>query len=551
MKTKKNYKLTMLQVVLLIGLVPLLISTAIIFMITNISIKDAMYSDVISKLQTTAITTKMYTLHNGKLDDARAYLDEVNTYGVEMTVINGATRAITTLRNEDGSYNVNTDIDSGILAVLETGKDYSDEDVLIGDKHYCVYYTPMMVEGKYVGAIFAGESVDRINEHCREVSLIIAGVAVLLAVVFVAIILFVARIMCKPLALVAKQLDSMSQGDLTCSDKIPSILRETVTIINAQTLLRTTLLDIVTSLQFSTDKLSETNSEFTEGFGKMSTAVRDVNTAVEEIALGASSQAQDTTDAAAQAAHMDCVSDAIMDDMQNLDKAVNGMNTGISDMSGQVSVLRESIANTAEQSEAVTACALHTNDTVLAIKKVVEAIDDIASQTNILSLNASIEAARAGEAGRGFAVVADSIRSLAQQTADFAKQIAENVTVLIADSNSTVESMKRMTTATETQMQVISITEEKFVSLSEDVNVVSETAKEVSEACKDLHTAIGNISEISQQLSAVSQENAASTQETSATMQDLEGVITRCMADVETLSQLSMELSSISKRFTV
>jgi twitching motility protein PilJ len=79
------------------------------------------------------------------------------------------------------------------------------------------------------------------------------------------------------------------------------------------------------------------------------------------------------------------------------------------------------------------------------IGEIVELINDIAEQTNILSLNAAIQAAMAGEAGRGFAVVADEVQRLAERSAEATKQIADLVKTIQADTNEAVASMEQAT----------------------------------------------------------------------------------------------------------
>lgn len=551
MKRKKNYKLTMLQVVLMIGLIPLFVSVSILFIVTNSSMKSALYEDTLTKLKTAVTTTKMYTMTEGQLNNAREYIDTVNADGIEMTVINGSTRAITTLRNSDGSYNVNTEIDSGILAVLQEGNDYSATDVLIGDKHYCVYFSPIFVNGEYVGAIFAGENIDRINSHCREVSILIAVTSIASLFVFALIIFFVARIICRPMGEVVEALSDMAEGDLSDTKKIKTILRETVMIVSAQVTLRETLLDIYNALCLNSDKLANTHSEFDDNFNKMITSINDVNSAVEDIAQGATSQAHDTEDAATQASYMDGVSNAIMSDMSNLDSAVDEMNTEIDSVASQVEALRTEINNTVQQAGNVSDIAANTNNTVMPTKNVVEAINDIASQTNILSLNASIEAARAGEAGRGFSVVADNIRTLAEQTATFAEQILDGINLLAENSKQTLNSVETINQITEMEISEAGKTSKAFEALKIEVSRVAEISAAAKDVCDRLAVSISTVSEISQQLSASSEENAASTEEASATLQIIDDTIKSYENEISKLVSMSAGIDRIIKKFKV
>jgi twitching motility protein PilJ len=128
------------------------------------------------------------------------------------------------------------------------------------------------------------------------------------------------------------------------------------------------------------------------------------------------------------------------------------------------------------------------------IGEIVELINDIAEQTNILSLNAAIQAAMAGEAGRGFAVVADEVQRLAERSAEATKQIADLVKTIQADTNEAVASMEQATNgvvqatrladaAGQALGEIESVSEQLsslIVSIARDAGRQSQTATEVS-----------------------------------------------------------------------
>ena len=140
------------------------------------------------------------------------------------------------------------------------------------------------------------------------------------------------------------------------------------------------------------------------------------------------------------------------------------------------------------------------------IRTIIGAIEDIASQTNLLSLNASIEAARAGEAGRGFAVVADQIRTLAEESA----QAAGNTRKLIETTVSAVE--KGIDIAGETAKDMKKVMESTNAS-TEKMNMISELLEEEVVHIQQINETVSAISEVVNSNSAASQETVAVSEE--------------------------------------
>jgi len=141
------------------------------------------------------------------------------------------------------------------------------------------------------------------------------------------------------------------------------------------------------------------------------------------------------------------------------------------------------------------------------IADIIGTVDGIAFQTNILALNAAVEAARAGEQGRGFAVVASEVRSLAQRSADAAREIK----TLIGASVERVEAGSRLVVDAGTTMQEI-VTQ---------VQRVSDLIGEITVATSEQTSGIGQVSGAVTQLDQVTQQNAALVEQSAAAAESL------------------------------
>lgn len=158
------------------------------------------------------------------------------------------------------------------------------------------------------------------------------------------------------------------------------------------------------------------------------------------------------------------------------------------------------------------------NDTSKEISNIIAAIEDIASQTNLLSLNASIEAARAGEAGKGFAVVADQIGKLASDSAASAVDTKKLIEHSLQEIDHGNEIMAKATTAIESVIKGIN-------SLAVSTNEISELSDTQADAMKQLEEGIEQISEVIQNNSAAAQQSSATSEELSAQSEALEHLV--------------------------
>lgn len=250
----------------------------------------------------------------------------------------------------------------------------------------------------------------------------------------------------------------------------------------------------------------------------LSTTLGNIHEASNHVSLGASQMAESAQSLAEgatdQAASVQELTATIQDITETVIHSSEKANQSHKDAETFRQVAEESNENIQQLNQAMD----RINETSREIANIISAIEDIASQTNLLSLNASIEAARAGEAGKGFAVVADQIGKLAADSAASAvntKNLIENSLLEIEKGN---EIVSKATVAIDSVIKGIN-------TLAASTNEISELSDSQADAMKQLESGIEQISEVIQNNSAAAQQTSATSEELSAQSEDLEHLV--------------------------
>lgn len=472
---------------------------------------------------------------------------------IELSLFYGDTRLLTTLTDESGKREINTQMSEEVYSHISNGEDYYARDIELFGTSYTGYYVPLYQpdSNEIVGSIFCGRSQKQILSSLRDTVIsMAAAMLAIFAVTFVIVLLLVLRIIktlngtVTNLNQVAKGVLNLDMGSsvLTRADEVGDIARSVQSLIHS-------LREILTNITTSAQTLDEFSNTFSTSFDVIADSINDVNTAVNEIANGATGQAGETVNASEKVTEMG----------QSLDQTAASIET-LNSSSGKMKEYNKTAAKNLEElyqiSEKTKDSVLLvqeqtnlTNQSAQKIREATELITNIAGQTNLLSLNASIEAARAGENGRGFAVVADEIRQLSEQSRQSAEKIVEIINSLLENSNTSVHTMNDVAGNIQMQNEKLLETGRMFKSLNGEINDVTNAIEHISEQTASLDEHKNTVLAIVDSLAAIAEENAASTEETSASMFELQKTIQTCHEATSDLVKLSKELSANTKHF--
>ena len=263
---------------------------------------------------------------------------------------------------------------------------------------------------------------------------------------------------------------------------------------------------LLTAIQTMTHNISNTLIEVNDAAEQVNIGASNLAEAAQDLAEGATDQASSVQE---MQATMNTLSEGLKETVRSMDDAYKQATKCAQD----AHLSRQEMGNMVASMNRI-------SETSKKIENIIAEIEDIASQTNLLSLNASIEAARAGAAGAGFAVVADQIRNLADQSA----KSAVDTRALVEDTLFEIQEGNKVAYRTSEVLDgVVKLVE----GIADTSKMLSENAEQQSLAMEQADAGIERISEVVQSNSAAAQESSATSQELSAQAMSMSDLVSR------------------------
>lgn len=313
--------------------------------------------------------------------------------------------------------------------------------------------------------------------------------------------------------------------------------------------MRLSLHKIVSTMKDLSVTLLTASNDLDDNLSSTNRSVEQIELAVNDIAQGASSQAEDTQTATENVVSIGSMisdagsrSESLKNNMDNLKSSNSSIIKSLEELDKINEDSKTSIDTIAKQTNT-------TNKSALRIREVTEIISSISEETNLLSLNASIEAARAGESGRGFAVVASQIQKLAEQSSESAKQIEQISNLLISDSEEAVKTMNEVKEIIYKQSSYVEKLTSIFDTFNSELNDAFGQIENINGSVQDMDDARVSVVDVVQNLTAIAQENAASTEETSASMSEVRNIVNEIAENVTKLNNIANTLEEEMSTF--
>ncbi len=560
--------------ILTMVIIPLVLLAAVTIIVGNIRITEVVTANIENGLRGAAVSvrdTLVYMSDDAyRVDDAgNLYKGEFNltehediadnvkqATDMDITVFYGDTRYMTSVINESGDRVLHTQAGEKVIQeVLVNGNDYFAKNVDVVGQKYLGYYVPLYDNDsdEIVGMIFAGmPQKDANNQIFRIVTtlvLVVVGMAILCVVLLVIEINNLVSAIHKGSAALEEVADGKLNAELDerivqRKDEIGQISRAIAKLKQQQTEIIQVLKEQSSALNTASEYLGEKTTE-------TANTVAQVEKAVEEVAEGATNQAEETQTATDNVIFMGEMVEETAREVQEMHENARTMQELGQEAFETLHELNEINEQARESIQVIYEQTNMTNESVQKIKEATGLITAIAAETNLLSLNASIEAARAGEQGRGFAVVAAQIQQLAEQSNESAKQIETIISYLNADSEKAVKTMDVVKDIMDKQTVNVEKTDERFQKVISGIEDSLEAINRIAEKTENLDKARVNVIDTVQSLTAIAEENAASTEETFASITEISSIIADISAEADELKQIANEIDQSIDVFEV
>jgi methyl-accepting chemotaxis protein len=485
------------------------------------------------------------------INNSTEIVDSINdTIGIPASIFAKDTRVSTNLTDNGNRILGTKAVIEVSTAVLSKGNEYIGS-VKINGKSYETKYVPLKDSNKeIVGMFVVAEETDVIAVELKEhMSIIFIVIFIIIGIAIVVSTLLTRRIV-KRIKKVVDAMIIMGQGDFTVRSNLKS--GDEIQILGDE---QNKMADNLSSLVSKTKK---TCKELSVSSDTLAATSQETTATAEEISRALNDIADTTTSQAKEADNGLNKTMELSNNIQKISSSIDDIivmfnNATVLNIKGLkiVGLLSKKNEESNNAGERVGTAVSEMDVSSQEISVIMNTISQIASQTNLLSLNASIEAARAGDAGRGFSVVASEIRKLAEQSATAASDISNIINGIQAQSKKAVSEMNITKGVIMDQFGAVEETKNIFGEISNTILNLKNEVEQIKEMNKEMISKKDTIVNVMEEIAASAQQNSAAVEQISASSQEQVSGMEEVSKTAEQLNFLAQNLELEIGKFKI
>lgn len=352
------------------------------------------------------------------------------------------------------------------------------------------------------------------------------GICTVVMLLTIIITFILGRRLMQPLVKVSTIIEDVANGNIEADFSVVKESNDEIgLIIEKMKELTQSLGSIVGKIRNSSDTMSSNSYELNDTSSQTLAANNEISKAVEDVAEGSTGMAASISKINENLLEMSNETKDINESVNEIRNQTTAVQDSSKIMNDKIKSMQDSSRKMDDGISAISKRIETVNTTVDKVSNIVSVIEEISSETNLLSLNASIEAARAGDAGKGFAVVAQEIRVLSDNTNTELENIKQIISSLVEECRYCVQASGTIVEDNAKQKEEIKAVLDEFGSLDEQIQKTAEKADEIEELVTAMIELNDDITKSSNSLTDVSAANAAATEEMNANIEELNAMM--------------------------
>lgn len=432
-------------------------------------------------------------------------------------------------------------------AALASEEESGSSDVTVDGIDYLFLYHKLTDQNAIICSLIPKSHILAQVKDIGNTTIILVIISSLLAI-FIGT--YFANGMGSTISNITSQLRKVAKGDLTVEVKTKrkdefKLLTEGIT-------------EMIANMKLLIQNVSDMSKELTEAAGFVSDSSstfmqtsQDIQFAISDIESGVNQLDVDSADCLSQMDSLSGKISTVSASTTEISKLTTKTNASILNGMNSMEGLNESALATSQITTKVITAIEQLEERSRSIGHIVDAINEIAEETNLLSLNASIEAARAGEAGRGFSVVAEQIRKLADQSLNSAKEINKIIDQMIDQTHDVVETAKQAETIVDTQKEAVNTTTASFNEMSDQITNLVSSLTTITSDVDSMGVSRDTTLSAIESISAISEETSAASSNVNDTAVRQLDSVTKLDSAASNLAKRAEELTELLKQFTL